>query len=568
MPGSKIIPQVAYFSMEIALENNIKTYSGGLGVLAGDILRSAADQKFSMVGVTLLSDEGYCEQRFNQAGEQEESPSLGYDFSHLEKLPVTADIIIGSDQVRVGVWRYLIRGESSGEVPVYLLDTKFPENPEIYRGLTGRLYGGDEEYRLLQAIVLGRGGWQILKALGYQIDKIHINEGHAAFAALAHFLNSRAGSEAERLADTKQTCVFTTHTPLRTARNIFPASLVLKYQSDFPVNLPGLLDAGRVDMIRLALYFSNYANAVSKKHQQLTSLIFPSYHIRAVTNGVHSLTWTSPEFKSLYDKFIPGWRHENHLLRGASSMPLPEIRGAHQAAKRSLIDLIKDKAGLDFSEDIFTIGFARRFAIYKRPGLLLQDLASLLSVQERVGKMQIVYSGKAHPADQKGKEIISAVNQIKQKYRDKIKLAFIENYDLDLAKIIIAGVDLWLNTPLPPNEASGTSGMKAAHNGVPQLSTLDGWWLEGYVQGKTGWAITEPVTGDSILSIGERHNNKNQRDREDSSRLYDILEKEIIPLYYNDPEAWLEMMRSTIGINAAYFNTDRVLREYRQQAYS
>ncbi|MFA5184801.1 MAG: alpha-glucan family phosphorylase [Patescibacteria group bacterium] len=552
----KNIPHIAYFSMEIALEDGIKNYSGGLGVLAGDILRSAADFKLPMVGVTLLSDQGYFEQTINLAGEQDESPDADYDFSLLEKLETSCWINIAADRVRIGIWRYLIKSASGGEVPVYLLDTKFSENKEEYRHLTGQLYGGDETYRLLQTIILGRGGFAALKALGYRIDKYHINEGHGAFVAVDCFLSSSAGDDQAKLAEARQACVFTTHTPLKLTHSFLPLDKVLAYQPDFPAQLSGLVINREVDMTQVALYFSGYANAVSAQHQQLAVQLFPNQTIHKVTNGIHAQTWTAPEFQALYDKYMPDWRLDNLKLAQAAEIPLVEIVRAHQTSKSRLLELIKARYSLEWQEDILTIGFGRRFAPYKRPALLFQDMDRLLRIQEKCGSLQIVYGGKAHPADDEGQGMIADIHRLINQYRDQIRLVFLEDYEMELAKIMTAGVDLWLNTPLPPNEASGTSGMKAAHNGVPQLSTLDGWWPEGYIRDKTGWAIAE-----ARIPEAETQNER------DAASLYDILEQEIVPLYYRDQAAWQEMMRATISLNASRFNTERVVREYMRDAY-
>ncbi|HZJ41123.1 MAG TPA: alpha-glucan family phosphorylase [Candidatus Saccharimonadales bacterium] len=548
--------KIAYFSMEMELENAIKTYSGGLGILAGDLLRSAADLRLPIVGITLLNDQGYFDQKINAVGEQEETIVVDYDFSHLKKIRNTAIIKIGQDNVKVGAWRYLINGTDGFKIPVYLLDTNFPENKPIYQSLTGKLYGNNKEYRLLQEIVLGRGGFAMLKSIGYGIKKFHINEGHGSFVAISQFLASRRKSLVARVTDTKKRCIFTTHTPVKMANDIFPLDLVLKYQPDFPLNIPEIIKDKQVNMTKVALYFSGYINGVAISHALFSHKMFPDYPIHAITNGVHSLTWTSPEFAELYDKHLFNWRHSSLSLRNAFIIPDAEIWEAHQGAKTRLLKFVEEKTGVKFEQAIFTIGFARRFTAYKRPLLLLSDIEKLISISNNVGKIQIVYAGKAHPGDVGGKKLVAELSAIIKKYQPQIKIIFLEGYDTDISKLMTAGVDLWVNTPLPPNEASGTSGMKAAHNGVPQLSTFDGWWREGYIRGKTGWTIW----GNKITSAGDV-------DYKDALSLYNLLEKEIIPLYYNNPQKWQEMMRFVIGINASFFNTERVLREYAQNAY-
>lgn len=548
--------KIAYFSMELELENFIKNYSGGLGILAGDILRSAADLRLPMIGITLLNNQGYFNQKINAAGEQEETIVDDYDFSHLKKIKDSAVIKIGQDNVKIGAWKYLIKGVDGFEIPVYLLDTNFPENKPIYQSLTGKLYGNDKEYRLLQEIVLGCGGFALLKSLGCDIKKFHINEGHGSFVAISQFLVSRRKSLSDKITDTKNKCVFTTHTPVKMANDIFPLDLVLKYQPDFPLAIPEIIKDKQVNMTKLALYFSGYINGVAISHALVSHKMFPDYQIHAITNGVHSLTWTAPEFAVLYDKHLLNWRHSSLSLRNAFTIPTEEIWEAHQGAKKRLLKFVKEKSGIELEQNTFTIGLARRFTAYKRPLLLVSDIKRLIKISDTIGKIQIVYAGKAHPADMGGKKLVADLQMIIKKYQAQIKIVFLEGYDTDISKLMTAGVDLWVNTPLPPNEASGTSGMKAAHNGVPQLSTFDGWWREGYVRGKTGWTIR----GDKFTTTGDV-------DYKDALSLYNLLEKEIIPFYYNNPQKWQEIMRFVIGINASFFNTERVLQEYVQNAY-
>jgi starch phosphorylase len=467
----------------------------------------------------------------------------------LKKLSTQIIVRIGEEQVKVGVWQYQIKGKNNFVIPVYFLDTDIPGNSAASRQLTGQLYGGDQEYRLKQEIILGRGGVKMLQALGYQqIKKFHLNEGHGALASIELFLNSSAQSRRAKIAAVRRRCVFTTHTPLRREQDIFSLPYLLRYQPDFPQSLPGLLTQGEVNMTVIGLYFSGYTNAVSRRHQAISQRAYPGYKIRAVTNGVNSLTWTAPEFKRLYDQYLPGWRVDNSLLAQAQTVPLVSLWTAHQQAKRRLLDYVNKSTAAHLSEKTLTIGFARRFTPYKRPEFLFQDARRLLAAQKKIGQLQIIYAGKAHPQDLEGRELIKRLWQFKRKLAAKIKIVFLEDYSLDQARLLVAGVDLWLNTPLPPNEASGTSGMKAAHNGVLQASTLDGWWLEGYKKNKTGWAIKE-----------------NQRTGQNN--LYDLLEQEILPAYYQQPLSWQRMMRWAISCNAAYFNTQRVLEQYIKGAY-
>ncbi len=546
--------KIAYFSMEIAIENDIKSYAGGLGVLAGDTLKSAADLNAPMIGITLLNNEGYFKQIINQDGYQEEHFDE-YDYSKLKKLKTETTIKIGHDHVRVGVWKYLI----CGKVPIYFLDTNLEENRDEYRKITGKLYGGDERYRLMQEIVLGRAGAKILTLLGYKnIRKYHLNEGHAALATVELFLQlDKSKDLQERISEIQKKSVFTTHTPVKAGHDVFPLEMVKELQLDFPFYLSDIIKENELNMTLLALYFSSYVNGVAISHQEVSTKMFPENEIAAITNGVHSATWTCPEFQELFDEEIPNWRSSSLSLRNAFNIPTAKIWEAHQKAKRNLINYIQKKKGIKLSENIFTIGFARRFTGYKRSTLLFNDMEELIRIHKKVGKMQIVYAGKAHPNDFDGKEMIKEVHQIIERYKEDIDILFLENYDMNIAKILIPGVDIWLNTPLPPNEASGTSGMKAAHNGVPHLSTLDGWWLEGFINKKTGWAI------------GKRRETFDPKDlmKEDAVDLYYRLENRILPRYYNTPNRWRETMRYTIAINASFFNSERMLKQYIQEAY-
>lgn len=533
---------VAYFSMEIALENDLKTYAGGLGVLAGDILRSAAKQNFPMVGVTLFNYDGYFKQVITSKGKQEERADRS-DKKKLRLLPYKIYLTIGTDKVLVKAWQYnLNNGE--GNVPIYLLDTNWPENREKHRRLCETLYPSDKRKKLKQAVLLGRGGVKLLAKLGLdQFSKIHLNEGHGALAGVELFKQLKASSETERVRLVRDRVVFTTHTPIPAGHDIFFREFLLKYQPDFPVKLGGLLETGEINFTELALFFSGYANGVSLKHGKVSRQMFPNYKISSITNGVNSLLWTAPEFTDLFNQHIPQWQDKNQLLKRVRKIPLAEIASAHAAAKQRLIALIKKKKKIDFSPDKLIITFARRFAPYKRPTLLLEDLKRLKDLNKKVGEIQIIYAGKAHPNDEIGKTLISEVNKRIKKLAGQVKIVFLENYDLELAKLLVAGSDIWLNNPLPPNEASATSGMKAAHNGVMQISTYDGWWPEAYVGGRTGWTIT------------------------DAQDLYETLEKKVIPLYYQRPQKWQRMMRDTISLNASYFNTDRVLADYIKKAY-
>jgi len=538
---------IAYLSLEVALENNIKNYAGGLGVLAGDLLKSAADINFPLVGLSLISHRGYFRQTIGPDGEQKNKVESNYDFSKLVEVNGRVTINIGEDQVIIKAWCYEIKGPKDFIVPVYFLDTDLEENKAEYRDLSASLYLGDRKRRLFQEIVLGRGGLRLLKALGYQIKKIHLNEGHGALAAIELYLNSTGKTLTEKRQFVRDRLVFTTHTPITAAQDFFSVAELKIVQPDFPEIGSEVEEDNKISFTKVCLYFSGYCNGVSARHGQVSRQMYPNYKIDYITNGVHSVTWTAPEFAALYDKYLPGWRLKNIFLKKAKIIPASELWQAHLKTKKRLFKEINKQAGIDLKMDIFTIGFARRFTAYKRSDFLLANLKKLAQVATKFGGLQIIYAGKAHPSDLVGQSIIKKIVRVSQKPINNVKIVFWEDYDLNKAKLLVAGVDLWLNTPLPPNEASGTSGMKAAHNGIPQLSTPDGWWPEAVFEGKNGWTIKELA--------GSQNN------------LYDLLEKEILPIYFDHLQKWQAVMRASIFLSAGHFNTNRVLKEYINMAY-
>jgi starch phosphorylase len=552
---------IAYFSMEIALESAIPTYSGGLGVLAGDTVRSAADLGLPMVAITFVHRAGYFRQRLDEHGNQTEEPDRWSPQERLERVDVTAEIEIERRRVTICAWRYRVKGVGGAEVPVYLLDTDVPQNDERDRGLTDSLYGGDPRYRLAQEAVLGIGGLTFLRNLrDYDIATYHLNEGHSALLIVS-LLGERLY---ERLDPTptegdvqavRQRCVFTTHTPIPAGHDRFPYDLVREVLGERRRTLLesiGALDGGELNMTHLALRGARYVNGVAKRHSQISQELFPNYPIKAVTNGVHATTWTSPPFAELYDRHISEWRRDNLYLRYAETIPLHEIDDAHRHAKQGLLDEIGRRTGRAFELGPLTIGFARRAAAYKRADLLFADIAWLKAIAERAGPLQIVYAGKAHPQDMEGRAVIQRVFAAQAALGDSVRAVYLENYDMTLASQTVAGVDLWLNTPVRPMEASGTSGMKAALNGVPSLSILDGWWIEGCVEGVTGWAIGRDPTG------GDGAN--------DVQALYEALEQ-VAVLFYSYPELYARVRRSAISLNGSFFNTQRMLAQYALNAY-
>ena len=554
---------IAYFSMEVGLDSSMPTYSGGLGILAGDTLRAAADLGLPMIGVTLLHRKGYFRQRLDPAGNQTESPAP-WDFEEaLEPMVPRVFVPMSGRAVMIRAWRYVVRGVFGHSVPVYFLDTALGENEPWEQSLTDALYEGDARHRLCQEIVLGMGGVAMLEALGNKhICAYHMNEGHAALLTLALLERESAHGNLERATESdreavSQRSVFTTHTPVPAGHDEFSADLVravLGSERLAALESMQCVRNGRLNMTWLALRLSRYVNGVAMRHGEISRGMFPHYPIDSITNGVHALTWTAPSFRNLYDRYIPEWRRDNFYLRYAIKIPLSDVHRAHVLAKREMIAQITQRTNVHLVENALTLCFARRAAAYKRAELLFSDLERLKSIAEQAGPLQIIYSGKAHPRDEGGKAMIRRIFALAEQLRSMMKIVYLENYDMDLARTLCAGVDVWLNTPQRPLEASGTSGMKAALNGVPSLSVLDGWWIEGHVEGVTGWSIGDH--GDPETALGTEAN-----------ALYDKLEHAILPLYYGRPDAFTEIRRSAIALNGSFFHTQRMVLQYVRNAY-
>ena len=557
-------PFVAYFCMEVGLsEPDIPTYSGGLGVLAGDTLRSAADLQVPVVGVTLLHRKGYFHQHLDASGTQTEADEVWKPEDFLERQEPKVSVTIDGRDVAVQSWRLGIKGVSGFTVPLYFLDTSLPENGDWDRGLTDKLYGGDQYYRLCQEVVLGIGGTAMLDALGHDsVETYHMNEGHSALLTLALLekaLNGRDATDASEqdIEAVRRQCVFTTHTPVPAGHDQFPMPLA---QQVLGPPRARLLEAtncchdGKLNMTYLGLRFSHYINGVAMRHGEVSRDMFPNYPISAITNGVHAGTWTAAPFQALFDGHLPQWRADSLYLRYAISIPLPEVQAAHLAAKRDLFRLVAERTGVQFEESVFTIGFARRAAAYKRADLLFSDRDRLRRIACRFGPLQIIYGGRAHPRDEGGKDLIRRIVGAAEELRDAARIVYLEHYNIPVGKLLCAGVDLWLNTPLRPREASGTSGMKAALNGVPSFSVLDGWWVEGHLEGVTGWSIGSEDSS-SEDSSG------------DAASLYEKLEHRILPLFYTDREGYARVMRSAVAVNGSFFNTQRMVMQYVSNAY-
>jgi starch phosphorylase len=556
-------PKIAYFSMEIGLKNEIKTYSGGLGVLAGDTIKSAADLRLPMVAVSLLTKRGFFKQELDPFGRQKELPDEWNPTNFMVRLADRITVGIESRDVQIAPWLYVVESATGGKLPVIFLDTDLPDNAPEDREITLCLYGGDATYRLKQEIVLGIGGTRVLEQLGFEIKKYHMNEGHSSLLTLELLKRFKKNIEDvwdERLVwdvdKVRGLCVFTTHTPVEAGHDKFPYELAEKTLTDSDVIPMRVIKEfsghSSLNMTILGINLSNYINGVAKKHGEVSKGMFPGYEIHAITNGVHSFTWTCDSFKRLYDKYLPGWANEPEIFVRVGRIPDEELWGAHMEAKKGLIDFVNRETQAGMNYDTMTIGFARRATAYKRADLLLSDPERLARIGE--GRIQIIYAGKAHPKDETGKDLIQRIVEIGERLKDRVKIVFIQNYDMDKALKLISGVDVWLNTPMRPHEASGTSGMKATHNGVHNFSVLDGWWIEGHIENYTGWAIgpSPDVPADPA------------RDADD---LYYKLESTIIPTFYSDKKIWIRIMENAIGKNAYYFNTHRMMRLYVTEAY-
>ena len=546
--------RVAYFSMEIGINSNMPTYSGGLGVLAGDVIRSSADLRIPLIAVTLVSKKGYLKQKMTPDGWQLEFPEVWEPAQFMKLLPQTITVKIHGKDVKVGAWVYEQNSLTGGTIPVLFLTTDIEGNDLEDRQITDYLYGGDDSYRLKQEIVLGIGGVRLLDALKINVKKYHMNEGHSSLLTLELLRNNQVNADKVR-----NVCVFTTHTPVAAAFDKFSYDLVsqLVETEVSPEMLRKFGGEEKLNMTLLALNLSKYTNGVTEAHMEYSRKLFPGYHIQEVTNGVHSYTWTCPHFRKLFDKYIRRWANEPELLVRVDTIPEEELWEAHMSAKKDLIDFVNENTHVSLDSEVLTLGFARRATEYKRATMIFSDIERLKDLTNR-GKIQLIFAGKAHPKDVMGKNLIKEIYSFIERLKAEIKIVYLENYDMSVAQKLTSGVDVWLNTPLPPYEASGTSGMKAAHNGVINFSVLDGWWIEGCVEELTGWAIGP--SPDQMLSDQERR-------KKELADLYGKLEFLIIPKFYEQRDDWTSMMKNSIGKIAYYFNTHRMMRNYATAAY-
>jgi alpha-glucan phosphorylases len=605
--GSAIKNPVAYFSAEFGFHESIPNYSGGLGILASDHCKSASDLDLNFVAIGLLYRHGYFRQQIDKEGIQE-AINLNQNFHHLpirevrrEDAKLLISVPILDREVFAKLWELRV-----GRVSLYLLDTDTPENSAEDRLITAELYGGDLEMRMRQELILGIGGVKALSALGIQPDVFHMNEGHSAFLALERIRRNVVEKKLDfysALQVVAAANVFTTHTPVPAGNDSFPREMMRKYFGAFAkeLNIPfeELFSFGqtRVDpndpfsMTILALRLSRHANAVSKLHGEVSRFLWkdvwagvPAHEvpITSVTNGVHTKTWMAPEFAALYRKHLGAW--EEHLTepefwRGVIDIPDAQLWEIHQKLKLRLIEFVRERVRLRrqrlresaeairnvnriLDPEILTVGFARRFATYKRGALLFSDKERLKRLlNDTTRPVQFIFAGKAHPRDEAGKAVIQEVYKFTCEAGFENRVVFLEDYDSYIARRLVQGVDLWLNHPLRPLEASGTSGMKSAPNGGINLSVLDGWWREGY-HGNNGWAIGAEIDNGSPEFQNEG----------DATSLYRLLENQIIPLYYAKPDgklplAWLQLMRESIRSVTPVFNTQRMVKEYTERLY-
>lgn len=601
---------VAYFSMEFGLHESLPIYSGGLGVLAGDHLKSASDLGIPLVGVGLLYNQGYFRQRLNADGWQEEA----YDNTDKDLLPIeparTPDgkPVVVEINTHVGVMRVQVWRVEVGRTTLYLLDSNLPENSESDRSLTARLYGGDAQTRIRQEVLLGIGGVRALHLMGYRPSVLHLNEGHSAFAGLELIRRQMDDEEVpfvEALREVAQMTVFTTHTPVAAGHDRFPAELVEQHlgmiRERLRLSYDDFMGLGRVHtgdhsepfcMTVLALKLSRHANGVSALHgtvsRRMWHPMFPGkteeeVPIGHITNGVHVLSWLAPQMKELYDRHFgtdwPSWMCDPKTWKRIETVADAELWEVQQVLKARLIDFVRRRLKAQMERrhesdeairvasglldlDVLTIGFARRFATYKRATLLMRDaerLAEIVNASDR--PVQLVFAGKAHPEDRFGKELIQNIVKFSHSGEFAHRIVFVEDYDMNVARHLVQGVDVWLNNPRRPQEASGTSGEKALLNGALNCSVLDGWWAEAY-DGNNGFAI----------GTGRSHADPRIQDERDHQALLETLVNEVIPLYYDRdetglPRGWIARQKHAIRSLGWRFNADRMVKDYAKLGY-
>ncbi len=540
---------VGYFTAEIGIWSELHTYSGGLGVLAGDHVKSAADAGIDLIGVTLLYREGYGRQHIDDSGNQTETFAAIDPADHLIDTGMDLTLPLDGETLYSKVWKVEVVGVNGHVVPVYFLDTHHQNNSEYHKRLGARLYGGNDDVRIRQEYLLGVGGVRLLNKLGKNFSGLHLNEGHCTFALLELL---KQGWTREEL---RTKILFTTHTPVPAGHDRFEwndvnevlGSLMPKDAIELVKSVGDPENGARCSMSHLAVALTEQVNAVSNLNAEVASKMFDNYHIHPLTNGVHHITWTSPTMAELYNKNMPGWKQDPTQLSYAGKLSDEDLLEARRKNRKIFRELVKVSTGVQLEEDRLTIGFARRFATYKRANLVFHDLEKLRQIG--AGKIQFVFSGKAHPRDEGGKQLIRDIYESAKHLEEEIPVAFLENYDMETGLAITSGVDIWLNNPVRPMEASGTSGMKAAMNGVPNCSILDGWWPEGCQHGVNGWAI------------GGSEDDRD--DDRDANNIYSVLENDVLPTWEKGGEIWATIMRSSIATSAR-FTGARMISEYKR----
>ncbi len=554
---------IAYFVMECAVDSRIPTYSGGLGILAGDTLQSFADLEVPAVCITLLWKNGFTGQKLSSDGTQLDSIQEWDVEKYMHPTNIKIKIPLGGKDITITAYKYTIEStKGDNEIDAYFLTPDVPENDLETRKICDRLYIEGGLTRLKQEIILGIGGYEMLKAIKYKPFLYHINESHSAFliASLMKDMND--------LNRVKSRVVFTTHTPIPAAFDKFAmkdvADMLGRYcdkQVLYDIYQEKLEDNDELNLSWLAIKNAKNVVAVSRKHKFVSEQIFEGYRLKYVTNGIHHIKWASAHHKMLYTKYINGWEDDPDLLRDVACIPDNEFALAHILSKETLVEMVNSESGASFIPEDFTIAMAKRITHYKRNNLILSNPDKLIEIAERKGNIQIIFAGKAHPADPDGLAMIKSIHNASQYIASKtkkIKIAFLENYNIHKAGIILAGVDLWLNNPVRPLEASGTSGMKASLNGVPNFSVLDGWWLEACMEGLNGWGIG-PRPAWTDLSYSD--------DVQDLNDIYGKLEFNILDLYYKNFSDYLKIMKMAVSTIAPYFNTHRMVSEYVTDLY-
>ncbi len=601
---------VAYFSLEFAIHNSLPLYAGGLGILAGDYIKEASDLGIPMIGIGFMYPQGYFRQRISAEGWQEEIyDELQFDESPIIQLVdqqgkmLEVTVPLDNRSIQVSVWQVNV-----GRVKLYLLDTNIDSNSPTDRHLSDRLYTAEREMRLEQEIIIGIGGVRVLRALNIQPMVWHANEGHTAFMMLERIaeLVDKGISFDNAVAQVRATSIFTTHTPVPAGNEVFSSDLIEKcfhsYWTNLNLNKNTFLQLGALDsnitefnMTVLGLKLADYRNAVSKLHEKVCHRMWKNLWpdkqekdvpITSVTNGVHVPTWITPQMSMLYGKYLSSdWlkrQDDTTIWENITKIPDEEIWAARRWLKSKLVSAIDDAVRKRWSEDAIqpvqaiamgvflsmetlTIGFSRRFTGYKRNDLILKHIDRLKKIlRNQSNPVQIVFAGKSHPADGSGKYFIQQIFNAAKEPEIGGRIAFVENYDMHMARYLISGVDVWLNTPQPMKEACGTSGMKAALNGVPNISVLDGWWHEGY-NGSNGWAIN-PIHNDPDGMDSPEQDDAN------ANELYDLLEEKIIPLYYKRdiygiPHDWIRLIKQTIQSIGPVYNACRMAKEYTENMY-